>query len=208
MPAPGIVDLTPIVEALDRYDLAAIEAMLSSYGVVLTPHGLVFSVVLPLLREVGNRWAAGTLRPAQEHLVSAIVRSVLGALLRANARHDALPKIVFATPAGERHELGLLCAALIAAAKGYGVVYLGPDLPSADIWHATAKSDARVVILSLTASGSVPKTELRTINKPPTGVEVWVGGPAADSLLTMAGSSTRRIDDLEGLVTLLDTHAR
>lgn len=41
---------------------------------------------------------AGRLRPAQEHLVSAIVRSVLGGLLRAAMRPNASPKIVFATP--------------------------------------------------------------------------------------------------------------
>jgi len=122
---------------------------------------------------LGDHWQTGEVRPAQEHLVSAIVRSVLGGLLRATARPGGLPKIVFATPAGERHELGLLCAALLAASEGYGIVFLGADLPAAEIVHAAVQSGATIVVVSMTTPGLVAPAELRGLTKLPVSVQLW-----------------------------------
>jgi DNA-binding transcriptional MerR regulator/methylmalonyl-CoA mutase cobalamin-binding subunit len=197
-----------ITTALDSYDLAAIEQALNRFAAVLAPRDLIFAVILPLLSEVGHRWQSGTLRPAQEHLVSAVVRSVLGGLLRVLTRTEALPRVVFAAPSGERHELGLLSAAVIAAAEGFGVVYLGPDLPVADIWHAASRADARVVIVSLTTPGVVTRAELRALAQRPEGVALWVGGPAAAEALPSLGKDTRHIASLADVVTLLERYAR
>jgi MerR family transcriptional regulator, light-induced transcriptional regulator len=204
-PAAGIDDITA---ALDSYDLAAIEQALNRFAAVLGPRDLILAVILPLLEEVGQRWQDGTLRPAQEHLVSAIVRSVLGGLLRVMTRTDALPRVVFAAPSGERHELGLLCAAVLAAAEGFGVVYLGPDLPAADIWHAASRADARIVIVSLTTPGAVTRTELRALARRPDGVALWVGGPAAADALPLLGDDPRHILSLPDVVALLELYAR
>jgi methanogenic corrinoid protein MtbC1 len=200
-------DLATLTSALDRYDLDAIEAALNRHAVVLPPRDLVFAVILPLLQEVGRRWEAGRLRPAQEHLVSSIVRSVLGGLLRASARPHATPKIVFATPSGERHELGLLSAALLAASAGYGVVYLGSDLPAADIAHAAATAGSRIVMVSLTTPGAVTRAEIRRLADLPPPVELWIGGPAAESLVSAAGDRTRLVSDLADVVPMLSRHA-
>jgi DNA-binding transcriptional MerR regulator len=206
-PPPVTADLAALSRALDRYDLDAIESTLNRHAVVLPPRDLVFSVILPLLQEVGHRWEAGRLRPAQEHLVSSIVRSVLGGLLRASARPNASPRIVFATPAGERHELGLLSAALLAATAGYGVVYLGQDLPADDIAHAAATAGARIVIVSLTTPGAVTRAEVRKLASLPAGVELWMGGPAAEAFLPVAGEHARLVPELGEIVPMLSRHA-
>ena len=204
--AAPVARLDLLERALERYDLDAIEATLNRYAASTYPR------VIPSSRsssrcsrrsvDVGK---LETLRPAQEHLVSAIVRSVIGGLLRATMRPNASPKIVFATPAGERHELGLLSAALLTASAGYGVVYLGPDLPAADIAHAAAAAGARVVIVSLTTPGAVTRGEMRTLARiGQAGVELWVGGPEAQSLLSTAtGSRLRHIDRLDNVVPIL-----
>jgi MerR family transcriptional regulator, light-induced transcriptional regulator len=203
-----VADLGPLTSALDRYDLDAIETALNRYAVVLPPRDLVFAVILPLLQQVGRRWEEGTLRPAQEHLVSAIVRSVLGGLLRATVRPLASPRIVFATPAGERHELGLLCAALLTAAAGYGVLYLGPDLPASDIAHAAITAGARAVMISLTAPGAAARGEIKTLAGALPGVELWIGGPGARSILTAIGDRGRLVEGLSDVVPMLARHAR
>lgn len=200
--------LDEITAALDDYDLATIEKALNRYAAILPPRDLIFAVVLPLLKDIGDRWEAGTLRPAQEHLVSAIVRSVLGSLLRNLTRIEATPRVVFAAPSGERHELGLLAAAVLAAAEGAGVIYLGCDLPATDIWHAAQRSDARIVIVSLTAPGAVARAELRALATPPDGVSLWVGGPAAPQLLALANGRARHLELLPGVSSVLQHHAR
>lgn len=203
-----VVDLEPLTTALERYDLDGIEAVLNRHAAVLPPRDLVFAVVVPLLQDVGRRWEAGTLRPAQEHLVSAIVRSVIGGLVRAMARPQASPKIVFATPSGERHELGLLCAALLAASAGCSVVYLGPDLPPADIAHAATTAGARVMIVSLTTPGAVEREVIEQLASPPAGVELWVGGPEAGVLVAAAGGRGRHVAGLGDVIPLLAGHGR
>jgi MerR family transcriptional regulator, light-induced transcriptional regulator len=196
---PATVDLQPLVTALAQYDLRSLEATLNRHAVILPPADLVSAVVIPLLREIGHLWEAGGLRPSQEHAVSAVVRSVLGGLLRTVARPDGSPSVLFATPAGERHELGLLCAAVLAAAAGCRVVYLGPDLPAEDIGHAAARSRAGIIVLSATTPDAVSRRELKALGEQLQPFEIWVGGPAARTLLDAFGARARLVADLTGI---------
>jgi methanogenic corrinoid protein MtbC1 len=193
---PATVNLEPLLKALAQYDLRSLEATLNRHAVILPPADLVSAVVVPLLREIGHQWEAGGLRPSQEHAVSAVVRSVLGGLLRTVARPDGSPSVLFATPAGERHELGLLCAAVLAAAAGCRVVYLGPDLPAEDIGHAAARSRAGIIVLSATTPDAVSRRELKALGEHLQPFEIWVGGPAARTLLAAFGARARLVGDL------------
>lgn len=202
-PAPGespaTVNLEPLIKALDSFDLQLLEATLNRHAVILPPPDLVFAVVLPLLREVGQRWEGGLLRPSQEHLVSAVVRSVLGGLLRTSARVAGSPTILFATPAGERHELGLLCAAVLVASAGGRAVYLGPDLPAEEIGHAAANAGAAIVVLSSTAPEAVTRRELKALAEHLRPFDVWIGGPGARTLVTSLGGRVRHIANLDSV---------
>jgi DNA-binding transcriptional MerR regulator/methylmalonyl-CoA mutase cobalamin-binding subunit len=206
--AVPLARLDPITAALDRYDVGAIETALNRYAAVLLPRDLIVAVVLPLLSEIGARWQAGTLRPAQEHLISAIVRSVLGGLLRVFTRTEATLRVVFAAPSGERHELGLLCAAVLAASNGAGTVYLGPDLPAADIWRAATGADAQLVVVGLTMPGAVARAELRQLAAPPRGIRVCAGGSAAPDLLSLAGEQVHHLEDVAAIVPQVQIYAR
>ena len=200
------VDLAPLLDALKRYELATIDSLLNRHAVVLPADELVFSVVLPVLREVGARWESGTLRPAQEHLVSAIVRSVLGGLLRTMPRAANGPRLLFATPSGEGHELGLLCGAVLAAAAGARVLYLGPDLPATDIVHAATASSAEVVVLAATASSAIADAQLRKLTKLPRHIVLWIGGPAAAPLRERIGARARTVNGLDEFRRLIERH--
>ena len=198
--------LAPMLAALKRYELATIDSILNRHAVVLSADELIFSIVLPMLREVGARWESGTMRPAHEHLVSAIVRSVLGGLLRTMPRPASGPRLVFATPSGEGHELGLLCGAVLAATAGAQVLYLGPDLPATDIVHAATAYSADVVVLAATASGTIADAGLRALTKLPRHVVLWIGGPAAAPLRERLGARARTVNGLDELPRLIGRH--
>jgi methanogenic corrinoid protein MtbC1 len=201
---PAAMD--PMLQALDRYDLEAIENTLSRYAVVLSPRDFVFAVLLPLLREIGRRWEAGQLRPSQEHLVSAIIRSVLGGLLRTTSRPHGGITIVCATAPGERHELGLLSGAVLAASAGYGVLYLGAEVPAADLLHAVEMTGARVVLMSATTPQAVAKSEWRKLAALPSNVELWIGGPQADGALAVLADRARTLTELQQVTLLLSRY--
>ena len=57
-----------------------------------------------------------------------------------------------ATPPGQVHEIGALMVAVSAAAEGWGVTYLGPDLPVAELLSAVGQAGARAVALSVVYS--------------------------------------------------------
>jgi MerR family transcriptional regulator, light-induced transcriptional regulator len=106
-------------------------------------------VAAPLFRRIGEAWHEGRLRPAHEHLASGVMRSVLHGLRSELGGGSEGPVVVVATPAGEQHEIGALLVAAAAAAQGWRVVYLGADLPAAEIGSAAAETGARVVAVSV-----------------------------------------------------------
>mgnify|MGYP001395001409 FL=1 len=106
-------------------------------------------VVGPVLKEVGDRWHAGTMGIAHEHLASAVFRQVLGWVRETAEAGSRAPALVVATPPNQLHEGGAMLVAAAAATEGWRVIYLGVDLPPADIAAAALRTGARAVALSL-----------------------------------------------------------
>jgi DNA-binding transcriptional MerR regulator/methanogenic corrinoid protein MtbC1 len=178
------VDLGGLLEAVDRYDLASVDRKLGKLSAVLSSREMVHEVVLPFMRAVGQGWQQGRFTVAQEHMVSGALRNLLGSLVRVQAPREGRYGLVFATPPGERHELGVTAAAMLAAAGGLGVTYLGADLPVGDVIEATRRTGARAVVIGLTRSVGVPEAvdAIRAVvDGVPRGVEVFVGGAAAEA---------------------------
>lgn len=179
------IDLEPMVAALERYDGQDVDRQLGRMAAVLRPRELVVRVVLPLLRRVGEAWQAGSLTVAQEHLATASLRSLLGALVRLHVAPRPAATVLFATPPGERHELGLLAAAMLAAGAGLGVLYLGPDVPADDIVQAARRCGAEAVVVGVTgAGGEAPALQaVRDLAaRLPRGVKLLAGGARTEPL--------------------------
>ena len=137
---------------------------------------------MPVLAQVGDDWHRGAARIAHEHLMSSTMRNILGSFLRLYARPEVSTRLLFATLAGERHEIGTLGAAMLAASCGLGVAYLGPDLPAREIVESVRPAGAHVLVLGLTTTSAakVTERELRTIVRDlPKEVELWAGGRGA-----------------------------
>lgn len=178
-PAAG-PDLEALNGALERFDGTAADRELRRLAALLPPRQLVHQVALPLMRRVGESWFEGRLGIAQEHLASGVLRNLLGSMLRVHAPEEPRLALLFATPPAERHEFGVLAAAMLAAAGGMGAVYLGSDLPGAEIGAAARRTGARAVVLGVMgASGTAELAgALREVAEAlPRGVELWVGGP-------------------------------
>ncbi len=142
-------------------------------------------VAAPLLRRVGDEWHAGRLSPAQEHLAAATLHDLLVESMRSVAPARGAPRVVVATPAGERHAIGAAFAGAAAAAQGWSVIYLGADLPAGEIAAAAAATEARVVALSLLYVDDRERLlgELRTLRaRLLADVPLLAGGAGAVSL--------------------------
>ncbi len=205
-PRPGTrapLDTSAFTAALTSLDTPAIDREFARLGAVLPPLELVQDAVLPALRTAGDRWNRRRGGIAQEHALSSALRHLLGSFLRIHARRDAEPRLLFATPAGDRHEIGILCAAMLAASAGLGVSYLGPDLPAGDIVAAVKASNARVLVLGMTfaASDAAMRKEVRSIGRAlPAKVEIWAGGARSSRVAPAAGRALV-LEDFEACLT-------
>jgi MerR family transcriptional regulator, light-induced transcriptional regulator len=189
-----IADAKPSIEAADPYravrerfieairtmDVVAADQELARAATLFPARDLVKRVVAPILDEVGERWAHKEFGIAHEHLASGLLRSMLGSLFRLYPPSGSEDTMVLAAPAGERHEFGVLLAALLAAAHGWRVVCLGADVPAAEIALAVRLTNARVLALSLATGNPLIEKELAAVSRlVPFSTRIWIGGREA-----------------------------
>ena len=174
--------LQPLVDAIKTYDYAATNDELGRLALLLRPAELVHRVVLPLMQMAGENWSNGSFQMAQEHMLSACVRNLLGGLVRLQRTVNGSAGLLLTTPAGELHEFGILAAAMLAVAHEFPVTYLGPNLPASEILSAAGKSAPRVVVLGIMNTNATPAVRddvHRLASELPAATELWVGGSGA-----------------------------
>jgi DNA-binding transcriptional MerR regulator len=198
--------LEEILTALDRFDDVTSQRLLSFHLSSLGPARFAREISLPLLLEIGERWSKGRMGIASEHLATGILRSLLGSALQPTASSRLGPRIVFATPTGERHELGLLMAALTALGAGASPLYLGLELTVEDLLVAVEGTNAAALALSLV---TIPAEQAaRTVGALRGGmaaeVHLWLGGPGGRELgLPPAIEHIASLEDFEQRTLLL-----
>lgn len=121
--------------------------VIASASVELPLNLLLEQMLAPLLRQIGENCKEGEIRVGQEHMASSVIRHYLVGLL--NQSGEERNTLVFTSPSGHYHELGILMAAVTAESEGWRSLYLGPDLPVAEIAAATIQSKSKAVALGL-----------------------------------------------------------
>ena len=192
MAADGAVESSAAAElvaealrAIRALDADELQAVLQRAAVTLGGPVFLDEVVAPAVEAVGDGWAGGSLSVAQEHMSSAVFRRVLEWLVGVYRVEGEVLKLIVATPPGQAHEIGALMVAACAAAEGWGITYLGPDLPVADLLAAARDTGARAVALSIVYSSDDEKllAALKAARAGLTeGTPLLVGGAAASGL--------------------------
>jgi DNA-binding transcriptional MerR regulator/methylmalonyl-CoA mutase cobalamin-binding subunit len=201
-PAKG-PSLAALFEAVGQLEVTELERQLGLQLAALGVLPFLETIAVPFLRELGARWERGELQPFSEHAASAALRGVLTRAQRVVSSRGT-SCLVLATPAGERHELGILIVALCAQERGVRVVYLGPDLPAEEIARAALDARAQAVGLGIVAlDPTIAGREVRAVRRRlPDAVELWLGGAGAGRLASQP-DGTRFVPDLAALDTRL-----
>ena len=205
------ISIEPMLAALERFDAAEVQQLLALQLAALGAIRFAREVALPLVREIGERWAEQRLSVASEHLASGVLRSLLGSALLPNAAALRGARVVFATLPGERHELGLLMAALTALGAGANAIYLGTEVPVEDLLLAVERSGAAALGISIVTSAPAAATRLLEAlrRRLPAGVHLWIGGACAGEVAAARGIEwIDRLDQLEQRVARLEHEAR
>ena len=187
--------------AVTRLDARRASEILVRVATLLDARDVVLRVVAPILQEVGERWSHNQLGTAHEHFVSAQLRGLVASLLRLSPPDRGARKILMTTPAGHRHEFGILAGALLASGRGYETIYLGPDLPDDELDWAASMSRADIVLLSVVRD--VEEVEAKRIGdalaRVATRSRVWIGLPEEHGLIetTPFARHFHRYEDLD-----------
>jgi len=184
----GAGELRAALDVLDE-DAAqsALDRLFSGFSVAT----VLEQVVLPYLRELGDRWESGSASVAQEHFASQVLRGRLLGLARGWDR-GAGPRALLACMPGEQHDLGLIVFGLALRERGWRITFLGPDTPLDTLTDtvATLRPDA-VVLAATTADRFAPGRD--AVGAIARTVPLWLAGAGATPELA-ADTGARLLD--------------
>jgi DNA-binding transcriptional MerR regulator len=183
--------------ALDRLDEsaahAAIDGLLSSFSL----EAVLREVVMPYLRELGDRWERGEASVAQEHFASQVLRGRLLGLARGWDRGPG-PRALLACMPGEQHDLGLIVFGLGLRDRGWRITFLGPDTPLDTLSDTATTLQPDAVVLSATTPDRFEsgRDALRRLAR---AVPLWAAGAGATpDVATATGARLLDLNPLDG----------
>lgn len=137
------------IDAVNRLDPQSLDTALQRGSASLGVLSLLEGVVIPLIGTIEEGWLDGSVRIAQEHMTSAVLRTFLDRTRQSLPGSPGANRLLVTTLPNQYHELGALMVAIVAATESWNVTWLGPNLPADEIVEAVRRSGARAVALSL-----------------------------------------------------------
>jgi DNA-binding transcriptional MerR regulator len=168
-------------EALNALDESAAQSTLDSVLAEFAPETVLSDLVLPYLRELGERWASGEASVGQEHFASQLLRGRLLGLARGWDR-GAGPRAVLACAPGEQHDLGLIAFGLALRARGWRITYLGQDTPLETLAETARSVGPEAIVIASVSPDRLSRSgaEMRRMAST---AQVWLAGPGASAAL-------------------------
>ncbi len=168
-----------LCDALDSLDDARAHAVLDRLLASFRLETVLAEVLLPYLRDLGDRWERGDASVGQEHFASSIIRGRLLGLARGWDRGTG-PRVVLACPPGELHELALISLGLVLRGHGWRVTYLGPDTSLKTVLATRGAVEPDAVVLAVTSEERLRASaeDLAVLAR---SRRVFVAGPGARS---------------------------
>lgn len=136
-----------LAAGLDGFDESAAHEVLDRLLNTLTVETVLRDVVLPYLRQLGQRWAAGEVTIAQEHFASNVVRGRLVGLAQGWGRGRG-PRAVLACAPGELHDIALVVFGVVLSRAGWRIDFLGADTPLDEIIRTAREHRPDLVVVA------------------------------------------------------------
>ena len=191
-------------EAIEALDASKVRSLFAELVERMGTMIFARNDAMALAYEIGARWEAGLLPISSEHRATGILRSLLLDRLDSIRSSDGVgPRIIFATPSGERHDLGLLVASVVAASKGAEVVFMGAEVPLEDLTLAVEGSRANVLDLGFVTedSNDVAGCLKNVRQRRDQRVTLWGGSRGMTRVESIScGDRIEYVDRLQGLV--------
>ncbi len=135
-------------------NIEAFESTLTTYILARGIERTITQIIFPFMEKIGVLWVTNHINPAQEHLVTNIIRQkLLVGIDGVSALFKIQKSVLLFLPEGEYHELGLLFMYFMLKSRGVTVYYLGSNVPLSDIDYVVKLKKPDYIYTHLTTVG-------------------------------------------------------
>lgn len=144
--------INDLIQSMVDLDIESFESILDNYIMARGIERSITQIIFPFLEKIGILWATNHINPAQEHLVTNIIRQKLIVGIESVNTHMHVNKsILLFLPEGEHHELGLLFIYYLLRSRGVKVLYLGANVPLSDVEYVVKVKNPDIAYTHLTS---------------------------------------------------------
>ena len=123
-----------LIQCMVDIDIEKLEMILDKFISARGIERTITQIIFPFLEKIGILWLTNHINPAQEHLVTNVIRQKLIVGIDSIVTSLKVNKTVLLfLPEGEYHELGLLFMNYLLKSRGVATVYLGSSVPLKDV---------------------------------------------------------------------------
>lgn len=123
-----------LIQHMIDLNMEDLERTLDDYILSRGIEKTITQIIFPYLQRIGILWQTGHINPAQEHLVSNMIRQkLIVGIETVQTTYKINTSILLFLPEGEHHELGLLFMYYLLKSRGATVIYLGANIPIKDV---------------------------------------------------------------------------
>lgn len=143
-----------LIQQMIDLDIESFEKTLNAYIIAKGIERTITQIIFPFLEKIGILWLTNHINPAQEHLVTNIIRQKLISGIEAvQTPLKSEKKMLLFLPEGEYHELGLLFMYFLLKNRGIYVIYLGANVPLKDVEYVAGFKKPDYLYCHLTTVG-------------------------------------------------------
>jgi len=145
-----------LIQLMVDLDTSGFEKLLDKQ---ITANGIekvIIRIIFPFFERIGILWQTGHINPAQEHLITNIIRQkLIVGIDQARSMVKIKRSFLLFLPEREHHELGLLLVYYLLKKRGAEVLYIGANVPLKDAQFVadTKKPDFIYIHLTSTSPG-------------------------------------------------------
>ena len=143
-----------LIQCMVDIDVEKMEDILDSFIHLKGIERTITQIIFPFMEKIGILWVTNHINPAQEHLVSNIIRQKLIVGIESVSTSLKVNKtILLFLPEGEYHELGMLFMYYLLKSRGISTIYLGANVPLRDVEYVVNLKKPDYLYSHLTSIG-------------------------------------------------------
>jgi len=144
-----------LIECMVDMNMESFESIIDDYINAKGIERAIVQLIFPFLERTGILWLTNHINPAQEHLVSNIIRQKLICGIENISSSIKVDKsVLLFLPEDEHHELGLLFVYYLLKSRGVCVIYLGANIPLHDAAYVANYKKPDFIYSHITSAGN------------------------------------------------------